>query len=393
MIVLGYITPFNIAIATGICTGHCTLRIPCFLHLIRQGCHKLRTLILFIISPCIICIKHHVVRIKGIYESCLGSHITPATRTDTSIIEFVHRTVYECLHIEVSTSRTLCSLSVLNQRPDDFFALVIVSKENLTIVRSQRIMVVINYLFSIGQSIIIMVFTYPCLRIQVHTGKQEPGCHAIYSTINISTRSLQVAIDILQFTFSKFENLLARPLYRNILHTGILVYIRHGTKHITQSSIAISTDKTSLSTIRSTLISQLIPETTRLQFILSTLTQQFVAISYSHVQTLISPADNRSIRSIPLQIQTLTQSIGRRRHDEIISTQLLQIEHQAHIARISFIGTFKVTIATITAFLSCQDKRTVTFCQNTRIAISRIIYFFAHQLSFVKRHCIQVAKT
>ena len=141
----------------------------------------------------------------------------------------------------------------------------------MAIVRSQRIVTVLNHLLGISQSIVIAVFSNPCLGIQIHAREQEPVCHAVYTRINIFTRSLQVFLYILQLIFGELKDLLTRPLRRNILHTRIFIYIRYGSKHIAQGCIAISTDETCLCTIGGTLATQLVPKTARLQLFLRTL--------------------------------------------------------------------------------------------------------------------------
>ena len=213
-----------------------------------------------------------------------------------------------------------------------------------------------NDFYRISICFLVFILINPSLCIQIHSGQQEPAGYPVNTSVLIASRSFQFVFDSQQFTFCKLKNLLTRILNRNFFHTRIFIHIRNRTKQIAKHRIAISTYEAGFCAIAHIIIFHLFPKSSALQLAFRTFTQKLVTIGNTHIKSLVSPCNDRSIGSIPLQIQTFTQTVGRGRHQKIIRTQLLQIKQQAHITGIALISTFKVAVTSITTFLPCQNQ-------------------------------------
>ena len=122
-------------------------------------------------------------------------------------------------------------------------------------------------------------------------------------------RVFQFAVDVEQFFLGILEDIFSRLLFWHILHTGVLIDVGHIAKHVAECGIAIGTDETGLGTIGFAVGTHFFPKSSCTQFVFSTLTQELVAISDGHIQTLVGPGHYRGIGGIPLHVEHLAQTV------------------------------------------------------------------------------------
>ena len=248
---------------------------------------ELCTLILLIISPGIIFIEGLVSLIKLVYKRHLHTGITPTTATYSGFYIAIHRTIHQCFNQEVGSGTALCIVSILHQGPDDFGASIVICQEDVTVIRSQRIITFRNHFLGIFISIGIFILAYPCFGIQIDTCQEKPSRYTIHTTILIPLRFFQQGCQFFRFGNHIVVDFLAGLLMGNRTYIHRFINERTRTVQVANHAVAISTDEACFSTVIRHFSLQSIVYATVFQFPFRAFAQELITVVNGHIQTII----------------------------------------------------------------------------------------------------------